>query len=293
MQLSSLHIYPVKSGRVINLETAVVEQIGLQHDRRWVIVKADVTVDGQRTNRFISQRSHPHLARLIARPDQGVLHLSYDSSAYSLDLKTAKTSIPISVWKDNFDAHVYQDPVNDWLSEQLGGRFRLAVLSEGTRRRRETDVRDDAFNVSFADGYPVLITTTMSLEALNAHIRVQGQDSLSMSRFRPNIVIDGTQAWEEDSWKFIKIGDVTFECVKPCTRCIMTTLDPATGESQGDISLKALTHLRQSNDKRLKGVLFGINAIPLTTGRLYNKDKVEILETQNPWAIAKPKSNVV
>ena len=106
-----------------------------------------------------------------------------------------------------------------------------------------------------------------------------------MSRFRPNIVIEGAQPWAEDSWKQIRIGDVMIDCVKPCTRCIMTTLDPMSGESLGDISLKALTHLRRSADKRLKGVLFGTNAIALGAGLMKQGDKVEILQTQTPWPV--------
>ena len=93
-------------------------------------------------------------------------------------------------------------------------------------------------------------------------------------------------AWIEDSWKRIKIGDVIFDCVKPCTRCIMTTLDPDSGESRENIALDALTHLRRSGDKRLKGVLFGVNAIPLNEGRITKGDKLEVLEIQTPWEIA-------
>ena len=152
-------------------------------------------------------------------------------------------------------------------------------------RRRETEGRDAPFDVSFADGYPILIATTASLEALNDYVKEQGEMALTMSRFRPNIVIDGAQPWAEDSWKQIKIGDVVIDCVKPCTRCIMTTLDPISGHSLGDMSLKALTHLRRSSDKRIKGVLFGTNAIPLGTGCIKQGDEVEILETQTPWPV--------
>ena len=275
MQISSLHTYPVKSGRVIDMSASPIDLLGLEYDRRWVIIEK---------GRFISQRNHPQLARLIAIPSKDKLSLSFEGAQYGLDLDAPKRMAEISVWKDDFQASIYQDPVNDWLSKHLGGEFELASMDQAIRRR-ETDERAAPFNVSFADGYPILIATTASLQALNAYVREQGDAAPPMSRFRPNIVIDGAQPWAEDSWKQIKIGNVIIDCVKPCTRCIMTTLDPMSGESLGDISLKALTHLRRSADKRLKGVLFGTNAIPLGAGLLKQGDKVEILETQMPWAV--------
>ena len=276
MYVSSLHTYPVKSGRVIDLNTSPIDLLGLQYDRHWVIVE-----NGQ----FISQRSHPQLARLIAIASEDKLSLSFDGTHYDLDLKASARMAPISVWKDEFQASIYLDPINDWLSECLGGAFQLASLSGGTRRRRETEGRDAPFDVSFADGYPILIASTASLHALNDYVKEQGEMALTMSRFRPNIVIDGAQPWAEDSWKQIKICDVVIDCIKPCTRCIMTTLDPISGDSLGDMSLKALTHLRRSADKRIKGVLFGTNAIPLGAGQIKQGDKVEILETQTPWPV--------
>ena len=275
MHISSLHTYPVKSGRVIDVSASPIDLLGLEYDRRWVIIEK---------GRFISQRSHPQLARLIAIPSKDKLSLSFEGAQYDLNLGAPKRMAEISVWKDDFQASIYQDPVNDWLSKHLGGEFELASMDQAIRRR-ETDERASPFDVSFADGYPILIATTASLQALNDYVREQGETALPMSRFRPNIVIDGAQPWAEDSWKQIKIGNVIIDCVKPCTRCIMTTLDPISGESLGDISLKALTHLRRSADKRLKGVLFGTNAIPLGAGLLKQGDKVEILETQMPWAV--------
>jgi len=284
MQVSSLHTYPVKSGRVIDVETSIIDPLGLQYDRRWVIVQDTPDEDETAAKRFISQRTHPQLARLKAVPSKGKLLLSYDGNDYRLDLNAPTVMMPISVWKDEFEAAVYQDTINDWLSRYLGGAFRLASLS-GAIRRRETEEQDAPFDVSFADGYPILITTRQSLNALNDYVKDQGEDDVPMSRFRPNIVIDGAQPWGEDSWARIKIGDVVIDCVKPCTRCIMTTLDPMSGESRGDITLQALTHLRRSADKRLKGLLFGMNAIPRNKGQISQGDKVEVLESREAWPV--------
>ena len=227
------------------------------------------------------------MARLIAIPDGQKLNLSLDGSDYCLDLKSSTVNERVSVWHDSFIATLYEDPVNAWLSDRLGGNFKLASLSGTKRTRQKTEHLQRDFDVSFADGYPVLIATRASLEALNAYVVKQGEKALPMARFRPNLVIEGASPWQEDSWKRIKIGEVEFICVKPCTRCIMTTLDPLSGQSQGDMSLRALTHLRRSADKRLKGVLFGTNAIPLGTGRLDMGDNVQVLETQTAWPVHK------
>jgi uncharacterized protein YcbX len=130
--------------------------------------------------------------------------------------------------------------------------------------------------VSFADGYPILITNTASLKALNKHIVAAGADSVPMKRFRPNIVIDGDEAWSEDNWKQITIGDVKLDLVKPCTRCVVTTLDPVTGVKQGKEPLRTLRARRLSKDPEIDGVLFGWNAVPRTLGRIGVGDKVSI-----------------
>ncbi len=287
MKLSSLHIYPVKSGRVIDVDSADVEFLGLKHDRRWVVVEAIKAEDGKRVNRFISQRTHPQLAQLKALPTQNGLHLSLKDAHFDLNLEASTTDQDVSVWSDEFPAALYDGPINQWLSEQLEGNFQLASFGLITQRRRKSFMRNEPFDVSFADGYPVLIAAQASLDAVNEYVTANSEAALPMSRFRPNVVIGGTGTpWIEDSWKRIKIGDVVFDCVKPCTRCIMTTLDPKSGESRGNMSLEALTHLRRSADKRLKGVLFGVNAIPLNEGRVQQGDIVTVLETQTPWKIA-------
>ena len=111
MRVFSLHTYPVKSGRVIDVSASRIDLLGLEYDRRWVIIEK---------GRFISQRSHPPLARLIATPSEDKLSLSFEGAQYNLDLGAPKHMAAISVWKDDFQASIFQDPVNDWLSKHLG-----------------------------------------------------------------------------------------------------------------------------------------------------------------------------
>lgn len=296
MKLASLHIYPVKSCRAIDLDISAFNPLGLLYDRRWVVVeKIDAGVDGAEY-RFISQRSHPRLAQLIAKPssynEQDGLSLEYQGRCFWHDINSPVKTARLSIWNDTFEAPIYFGPTAAWLSECFGGNFALASLSGTKRERFEPDVRANRFDVSFADAYPVLIATTGSLAALNRYVQSQTSDqglyeaALPMARFRPNIVIDTDAAWAEDSWKRIKIGKAVFECVKPCSRCIMTTLDPLTGESKGDASLRSLARLRRSGDRRVKGFLFGTNAIPLLSGEIKIGDKAEVLEWQEPWEIA-------
>jgi len=126
VQLSGLNIYPVKSGRGITLSTSVVHPTGLENDRHWVIVQTPQAGNSEGFSRFISQRTHPDLACLNAKPDNDRLYLSMDGSEYVLDLKAPIISETVSVWQDSFPATLYNDPVNDWLSERLGGTYKLA-----------------------------------------------------------------------------------------------------------------------------------------------------------------------
>ena len=275
MRISSLHIYPVKSGRGIDLETSAVEARGLVGDRRWMIVDEHGI--------FITQRSHPKLAQLIALPRADGLELKLGAQNI-LVKQPIQTRANVQVWSSHVDALICDDNVNSALSEWLGENLSLAYMDDNADR--QTDSEWDDGPVSFADGYPILITTSASLEALNEHIIQTSDTPIPMSRFRPNIVIEGSKSWADDGWATIQIGDLVLDLVKPCTRCGVTTLDQMTGVSQGQTSLAALHAIRKSGDRRVKGVLFGWNAIPRNKGRLNTGDKVSVLKRKAPWPIA-------
>jgi len=286
LSLKSLHIYPVKSCRAVDLSASNFDTLGLENDRRWVVAQQITSPSQPAAYKFISQRTHPQLTGLIVKASAHSLTFECHGQSFELDLSGPVKPVSISIWGDAFQASLCLGPVNDWLSQCLGGDFVLVSLRGAVRERREPEVRAQAFQTSFADGYPMLIAATASLAALNQHVEDQGGAPLPMARFRPNIVIDTQEPWAEDSWKLIKIGETLFECVKPCARCIMTTLDPITGESRGPDAVTALQALRRSNDKRVKGILFGVNAIPVSSGRIKTGDPVQVIEMQAPWAIA-------
>ena len=235
LRIHSLHIYPVKSGRVIDLDEARLGPRGLQYDREWMFITAE--------GRFITQRSHPVLARLKAEPDElGVTLLHPEAGQLRLERPMPMATAPqawrkVTVWKREIEAI------------DLGreaARFASAVVGEPARIVA-------AGSDNFPDGYPLLVCTRASLEDLNRKL----PSALPMSRFRPNIVLDGTDAWEEDRFKELRINDVRLKLVKACTRCSMTAIDQQSGRK----ALSPLPVLQEFRfDAALRGVTFGQNA---------------------------------
>jgi hypothetical protein len=269
--LSSIHVYPLKSARGIAPSDADVERRGLAGDRRWMLVDEGGT--------FLSQRSHPRLALIdVERTDEG-LRLAAPGQG-SIDVAQPNESAAtetVTVWDDAVDAAFASDDAHAWCSQFLDTNVRLVYMPEVSRRAVDTDyaVQDDD-SVSFADGYPLLLTTTASLADLND--RLDGAP-LPMNRFRPNVVVDGTAAWAEDAWCRIRIGAVTFHVVKPCGRCAVTTTNQQTAV-RGKEPLKTLATFRRGADTGT--VYFGWNLIPEAPGRLRVGDAVDVLERRTP-----------
>lgn len=256
MKLAGLHIYPVKSCRGIELKQAMVLPRGLEHDRRWMIVDA--------SGRFISQRSHPKLAQLIVTPDAFGLDLAFGDKQVRANIPIGKR-VDVTVWRSNVNALIADEAINANLSDWFGEALRLVYMDQTAVRPTSPDWAK-GHETSFSDGYPVLVTNTASLGVINDFIKDAGHDPVGMARFRPNVVIDTDQAWAEDGWTSLRIGEVVLDLVKPCTRCLVTTLDPLTGERRAEPVLKALNRLRMSEDPRNKGVLFGVNAVVRWSG---------------------------
>lgn len=275
MRVASLHIYPVKSGRVVDVEQAELRPAGLAGDRRWMIV--------DHTGRFLTQREEPRLARLEAIPTPGGLTLAAERCA-PLSLPHPGPEAPVlgtSIWRSKVDALV-AEAASDWLSRWLGRPLHLVWLPEGVNRPLNTAFVKGSGGVGFADGYPVLITNTASLADLNQRLA----DPVPMNRFRANIVIESDEPWGEDAWLHLRIGGTALELVKPCDRCIITTTNQTTGERPGADPLRTLQRTRKSADPRVKGALFGWNAAPTVPGLLRVGDPVEIVSRRDtPWPI--------
>lgn len=235
IRIHSLHIYPVKSGRVIDLAMARLGPRGLQHDREWMFITAE--------GRFITQRSHPVLALLEAIPDERGVTLDHPNAGrLRLERPEPLATAPgdwrtVSVWKREIE-------VVDLGRE--AARYASAVVGEPARIVA-------AGSDNFPDGYPLLVCTLASLADLNRRL----PSALPMNRFRPNIVLDGTTAWEEDQIKELRIGDAGLKLVKACTRCAVTGID----QQEGRKGLSPLPVLQEFRfDAQQRGVTFGQNA---------------------------------
>ena len=269
MNLSEINIYPVKSLKGIALENALVEVKGLQFDRRWMLVDEN--------NQFLTQREFPKMALVEVSVNGESLTVSANGNTLQVpfDATEAQTETA-TVWGSDVKSEIYTPEINQWFSDLLDFKCKLAVMPQASNRAVEPDfaVRKDEDFVSFADGFPFLLIGENSLQDLNEKL----ENSVSMNRFRPNFVVSGAEPFAEDNWKIIKIGETIFHVVKPCARCVLTTVDQSKGEKDGKEPLKTLASYRNANGK----VLFGQNLIAEKAGS-YVKigDKVEVLETKN------------
>jgi len=259
--VARLFIYPVKSCAGIEVHEALLTETGLEFDRAWMLV------DEQ--GAFLTQRALPRMALIrprIAR-DQGALLLQAPGLGelrVPLATDVAPPHTPVVVWKDTVPAWDMGDEAARWLTAFLGQPCRLVRFDPAQRRLSSPDwTGGRAVPNQFSDGFPLLLTSTASLQELNTRLQAAGQPVVGMERFRPNVVIDGVQAHDEDRLELLRIdagaAEVQLQPVKPCARCPIPNIDPATAESRPAVG-DMLRSYRQ--DKRLGGaVTFGMNAI--------------------------------
>jgi uncharacterized protein YcbX len=265
--LASLHVYPVKGCRAVDLDRAAVEPWGLAGDRRWLIVDADC--------QFMTQRKHPALARVVITPGSGADITVSTGGHPSLRVAAPDDSaelLKVTVWRSTVLAASAGSEADAWFSAYLGESVRLVYLDDPTRRAVDPDYGQDGDTVSFADGYPLLLTSTESLDQLNHWLTAAGDRPVPMNRFRPNVVVSGSPPWAEDRWRRIRIGPVSFRVAKPCARCVVTTTDQATG-MRGSQPLKMLAARRRFG----KNLVFGQNLIPDFPGHIRVGDPIEII----------------
>jgi uncharacterized protein len=265
--LASLHIYPVKGCRAIDLDRAAVEPWGLAGDRRWLIVDADW--------QFMTQRKHPALARVVVTGGSGA-DITVSSDGYPpLRVSTPDDhaeQLKVTVWRSTVLAAAAGDEADAWFSAYLDEPVRLVYLDDPTRRAVDPEYGADGDTVSFADGYPLLLTSADSLDQLNQWLAEAGHQPVPMNRFRPNAVVTGHQPWAEDRWRRITIGAVSFRVAKPCARCVVTTTDQTTGK-RGSQPLKILAARRRFG----QNLVFGQNLIPDSPGHIRVGDPIEII----------------
>ena len=271
--VSQMWIYPLKSCRGISLTQGQVTPKGFKWDREFMFVDEN--------GKFITQRTYPQLARIQVEITGDYLSLTpEDSDLETLQLQPtlAGKEITVNVWRSHVTAIDQGDEVAHWLQNFLEESKDFRLVRQVPQYPRTVnpkyDIAQDS-TVSFADGYPFLLTATASLADLNDRIEKRyknKQPPFPMTRFRPNIVIETEEPFMEGKYQTIEIGEVTFAVVKPCDRCIITTTDQVTGKrNELQEPLKTLGTFRKFPGK---GILFGENLIPRNTGTIKVGEKV-------------------
>jgi len=266
LTLSHIFIYPIKSLGGISLQSAKVEERGLQYDRRWMLV--------DKNGMFLTQREHPQMALLQVNIKDDKLEVTHKVRAMSkLQIPISNSennSFAVNIWDDVVIAKQLNKEVDLWFSEALNLDCQLVCMNDDSDRITDKKYTPEPKQVSFADAYPFLIIGQESLNDLNRRLK----EPLPMNRFRPNFVFSGGEPFCEDTWKDFMIGELKFRAVKPCSRCVVTTVNQDTAEKSSE-PLETLAKFRNAGNK----VNFGMNVIACDEGIVRVGDRVEVLAT--------------
>ncbi len=265
MNVTSLHVYPVKSFAGNQVAYSAVEPRGLRGDRRWMLVDSGA--------RFLTARQLPRMLNLVATPTVDGLRIhERDGDACEVATPAASAKrIHVTIWKSTSSARVADAATNAWLSQRLGQEVRLVHMADDCVRTVDDIGSVPGDIVSFADGYPLLLIGTASLDLLNSKL----ERPVSMANFRPNLVVKTDVAHVEDRWQRIRIGSVEFAVSKACTRCVLTTIDPESAIRAADGEPLATL---KSYRREAIGVTFGQNLLVRSEGTIARGAKVEVLE---------------
>jgi len=222
---------------------------------------------------MLTQRQHPRMCLIHCRLENEQLIISTpEMPELVIDFTASTDHVKATVWQDECNALDCGDDASIWFSRFLDTSTRLVFFPDNEIRQVDTQYASRGDITAFSDGFPYLLISQASLDDLNNRAAVHTGSNIEMSRFRPNLVISGTEAFAEDSWSRIRIGDITFKIVKPCSRCIIPSINPYTAEKTGE-PLKTLASYRMRDNK----IFFGQNVIAEGTGELELGMPVEIL----------------
>lgn len=261
LKLTNIYIYPIKSLGGIELTSAVAEERGLQYDRRWMLVDDEGV--------FMSQRKHPKMALFKTSIKNGYLLITaHDDSTIEIHMDSAlNSSVPVTVWGTECNGYLVGNDYNKWFSDKLGAKCRLVFMGNHERHIESNKME----KVSYADGYPFLILGQSSLDDLNSRL----DETISINRFRPNLVFSKGSPFEEDQWGDFNIGDVEFYGVNPCARCIVTTINQETAKKSKE-PLKTLSTFRNIDNK----IYVGLNATVKKEGMISVGDNISVFNNK-------------
>jgi len=252
--ISELYVYPIKSFAGIRLTEAEITDRGFLHDRRWMLVDKE--------GRFLSQREYAELCffqPVIQEKGLSIHHKHHPAQKIWIPFTYQSESQKVQVWDDVCEGNVVSQEINTFFSDILHQDVKLVYMPNSSKRGVDTRYATAGEITSFSDAYPFLLIGQSSLDDLNSKM----EETLSMNRFRPNMVFTGGKPFEEDTWKSFQIHDIQFTCAKPCARCVVTTIDQETGK-KGKEPLLALSKYRKQNNK----ILFGQNLIHQGFGKI-------------------------
>ncbi|HVW94991.1 MAG TPA: MOSC N-terminal beta barrel domain-containing protein [Mucilaginibacter sp.] len=262
LKISELYIYPVKSLGGIRVDESRVTPMGLEYDRRWLLVDDN--------NDFVTQRQFPKMALLSVALRKSGITVSNKEYSESIDIPFNERGrsyerITVTIWDDTCSGELVSAEADNWFTKALGFRCRLVYMPDDTRRIVDQRYANENAITSFSDAYPFLLIGQASLDELNSRLT----EPIPMNRFRPNIVFSGAEPFAEDQYGHFKIGGVDFYGVKLCARCVMTTVNQDTGVN-GKEPLKTLAKYRAKDNN----ILFGQNLIHKGSGQISVGDEL-------------------
>lgn len=264
MKIEELNIYPLKSARAHKTGKLEVTHEGPVGDRQWMLVDEE----GQ----FLSQRKLPRLATVEVFFEESSLTIGFQKTFFKINTNSSfKRPVKVQIWNDTVEAALEPDLYSQALSQYLGVNCRLIRYAPFSQRRVRSHSQEWKPEVRFADGRPLHLVNTKSIEDLGARV---GQE-IPRSRFRANVIVNGSAPYEEDNWKRIRLGEVIFSQPKPCARCVLLNIDQSTGQLAGPEPLKTLQSYRPKVDNI---ATFGGLWIPENVGVIRDSDEVEVLE---------------
>jgi uncharacterized protein YcbX len=266
LRLTEIWIYPIKSLGGIPLTSARVMGKGLQYDRRFMLVGPDGVC--------LTQRERPIMALFKLSLDGDQILIRHKNDVLALPAVPTVFAEPeqVRIWDDTVAAQGVGAEYDQWFSSRMGMNAHLVYFPEGNARPVDPQYKVNDEHVGLADAYPFLVIGQSSLNDLNSRL----DTPLPMNRFRPNLVIAGADAYAEDTWRDFRIGDTRFVGVKPCARCVLTTVDQDTAV-KGKEPLKTLAKYRSRNNK----IYFGQNAVALDLQYITVGDPVTIQTTNS------------
>ena len=266
LKLSEIYIYPIKSLGGIHLDVANITTRGLENDRRFMLI--------DEKGRFMSQREHPQLAIFQTKIEDTFLKVTHKKTGQILSINLSSNSqltpLSVTIWDDETSAIEVSNDASLWFTQILEIPTRLVYMPEESQRKTDPQYSLTGKEItSFSDGYPILIIGQSSLNDLNNRLA----NPVNINRFRPNFVFTDGEPFEEDNWHEFAVGNIRFFGVKPCARCIMTTIDQETGEKKGKEPLLTLNKYRKAGNR----ILFGQNVLISQLGTVSVGDDVTVI----------------